>query len=61
MAKEIEALELNKTWTIEDLPPNEKPINYKWVCKVKYNFEGIIERCKAHLVIRGDEQVEGFD
>jgi len=31
MEKEIEALELNKTWTIEDLPPDQKPINCKWV------------------------------
>ena len=61
MAKEIEALELNKTWTIEDLPPNKKPINCKWVYKVKYNSNGTIERYKARLVIRGDEQIEGFD
>ena len=30
MAKEIEALELNKTWTIVDLPPGRKPINCKY-------------------------------
>ena len=31
------------------------------MCKVKYkSYEGI-ERYKAYLVIRGDEQIEGFD
>ena len=29
MAKEIEALELNHTWTVVDLPPGRKPINCK--------------------------------
>ena len=61
MAKEIEALELNKTWTIEDLPPRKKPINCKWVYKVKYNSDGSIEWYKARLVIQGDKQIEGFD
>jgi len=53
--KEIDALALNQTWTIEDLPPGKKPINCKWVYKVKYNSDGSIERYKAGLVIRGDE------
>jgi len=61
MAKEIEALEMNKTWTIEDLTAGKKPINCKWVYRVKYNSDGSIERYKARLVIRGDQQVDGFD
>ena len=61
MAKEIEALELNKTWTLEDLPNGKKSINCKWVYKVKYNSDGTIERYKARLVIRGDERIAGFD
>jgi len=55
MAKEIEALEENHTWSVEELPPGKKPINYKWVFKVNYDSDGSIERYKAHLVIRGDE------
>jgi len=37
MADEIEALEWNKTWTVEDLPPGKKPISCKWGYYVKYN------------------------
>jgi len=55
MTKEIEALELNQTWSIVDLPTRWKPINYKWVYKVKYHSNGRIKRYKARLVIRGDK------
>ena len=61
MAKQIEARKLNQTWNVEDLPQEKKPINCKWVYRVKYNSDGSIERYKARLVIRGDEQIEGFD
>ena len=57
MAKETEALEINKTWTVEDLPPNKKPINYKWVYRVKYNSDGTVERYKARLVIEGTNKL----
>ena len=29
--------------------------------RVKYNSDGSLQRYKVHLVIRGDQQVEGFD
>jgi len=61
MAEEINTLEENQTWTIEDLPPGKKPISSKWVYKVKYKSAGTIERFKAHLVVGGDHQLEGFD
>lgn len=35
MKAEIEALELNGTWTVEDLQPEEKVIGCKWVYKIK--------------------------
>ncbi|KAL6343175.1 hypothetical protein AAG906_020973 [Vitis piasezkii] len=61
MRKEIQTLEDNETWTVEDLPPEKKAIRSKWVYKIKYNFDGSIERCKARLVILGNKQVEGID
>ena len=61
MSKEIEALEENNTWSIKELPLGKKPINCKWVFKVKYKSDGSIERYKARLVIRGDEQIARFD
>ena len=61
MIKEINALKQNNTWSVVDLPSGKKPINYKWVYKVRYNSDESIEWYKARLVIRGEEQIEGFD
>lgn len=61
MRAEIDALEHNGTWTIEDLPPSKKPIGSKWIYKIKYNSDETIECYKEHVVVRGDPQVEGLD
>ncbi|KAJ3698018.1 hypothetical protein LUZ61_001723 [Rhynchospora tenuis] len=61
MLAEIEALERNNTWSVEDLPPGKTSIGCKWVYKIKYNSDGTIERYKARLVALGNRQVEGID
>ncbi|PKI62383.1 hypothetical protein CRG98_017189 [Punica granatum] len=61
MAEEIHALELNKTWTVEQLPTGKRPIGCKWVFKVKRRADGSVERYKAWLVAKGFTQVEGID
>ena len=43
------------------MPPEKKPINCKWVYKVKYKSDGNIEHFKARLVVCGGHQLEGFD
>lgn len=43
------------------LPINHKPINCKWVYKIKYKSNGTIECYKAHLVAKGYNQVESVD
>jgi len=61
IGEEIQALEKNNTWTLEDLLVGKKPIHCKWVYHVKYNSDGAIQRLKARLVIQGDNQVEDLD
>ncbi|KAK2977963.1 hypothetical protein RJ640_029673 [Escallonia rubra] len=51
MAKEISALEENKTWVLTTLPPGKCAIESKWVYKVKYNPDGSIKRFKKSFVV----------
>lgn len=51
----------SKTWSIVYLPPRKRPIDCKWVYKIKFNADGSIERYKARLLSKGYNQVEGFD
>ena len=43
------------------LPKWKHAIENKWVYKVKLRSDGSVVRCKAHLVAKGYNQVEGFD
>ena len=61
MNKEIEALEVNKTWSLVPLPKGKKPIGSKWVYKVKLKADGSVERLKARLVAKGFTQKYGVD
>jgi hypothetical protein len=47
MNDELITLKKNKTWKIVELPPNVKPIGRKWVYKVKYKSDGLVERFKV--------------
>jgi hypothetical protein len=53
MTVELEALQLNNTWSLVPLPAGHKPIGCKWVYKIKHRSDGTIERYKARLVAKG--------
>ncbi|RDY06758.1 hypothetical protein CR513_09204, partial [Mucuna pruriens] len=55
MTQEIQALEENDTWSLEQLPKGKK------VYKIKYKATGEIEKYKAQLVAKGYTQIEGED
>ena len=61
MKSEIKAFEINKTYSIVDLPPGKTAIGNMWIFKYKYNADGTVERPKSRLVALGNRQVEGED
>jgi len=61
MQKEFATLDANHTWDLFSLPTHKKPINCKWVLKVKYKANGNMEKCNARLVVRGFTQKEEVD
>lgn len=61
MKDEYKSLIANNTWTLVDLPAGRKPITNKWVFQTKHDSDGVINRYKARLVIRGCAQRKGID
>ncbi|KAM2568815.1 hypothetical protein TB2_009006 [Malus domestica] len=56
MTDELHALEQNKTWSLVQLPPGKKVVGSRWIYKIKFKYDGSIERHKARLVARGFTQ-----
>lgn len=61
MDSEYQALVSNNTWTVTLLPEYKRPVDCKWVFKVKLKADGTEERKKARLVARGFTQQAGLD
>lgn len=61
MDNEIQSLKNNYTWILCQLPNGRKPINCKWVYKVKRTSDGNIQKYKARLVACGYSQKFGID
>ncbi|KAA0043165.1 Integrase, catalytic core [Cucumis melo var. makuwa] len=61
MNDELQALEKTHTWDYVDLPPSKRPIDCKWIYKIKTHSDGTIECYKARLVAKGYSQEYGID
>jgi len=61
MDLESAAIEKNKTWELVSQPKGIKTIGVKWIFKTKLNEKGEVDKCKAHLVVKGYAQRYGID
>lgn len=46
---------------IDEFTPGKKPIDSKWIYKIKYKPTGEVEQYKARLMTKGFTQIEGVD
>ncbi|KAL6316066.1 hypothetical protein AAG906_015573 [Vitis piasezkii] len=61
MEKEIDLIEKNETWKLVEKPKGKEIIGVKWIYRVKYHFDGRVQRLKAKLVAKGYSQQTGVD
>lgn len=61
MKSEYDTLKGNDTWSLVSRPSNKKIIKNKWVYRIKRDQDGNIDKFKARLVARGDQQIQGQD
>ena len=61
MRNEIESLNASDVWDLVELPKDRKAVGSKWVFKLKFDADGVIERHKARLVAQGFSQKFGVD
>ncbi|GJV65890.1 putative ribonuclease H-like domain-containing protein [Tanacetum coccineum] len=61
MQEELLQFQLQKVWTLVNLPNGKRAIGTKWVFRNKKDKRGIVVRNKARLVAQGYTQEEGID
>lgn len=58
---DITAVERNGTWELTKLPQGRKPIELKWIFKIKRDASGNIIKYKSMIVAKGYVQKHGVD
>ena len=61
MQEELDAIFRNKTWKLVELPRGRKCIGTRWVFRMKKDGHNKVERYKARLVVKGNEEIPGKD
>ena len=61
MEVEMNSMNTNDVWDLEEIPNGAKIVGYKWVYKTKYDSKGNVERYKARLSAKCFSQREWID
>lgn len=61
MQDELSAIDIIVIWDILNIPPNIKPIDCRWIFKIKFHGDGSREIFKSQLVAKGYNQIAGLN
>lgn len=61
MSDEYNSLIQNDAWTLTTPSKDQKSIKHKWVFRLKTKPDGLIDRFKARLMVKGCSQKAGID
>ena len=61
MNEELDALSSNNTWDLVPRPLHTNIVGSKWIFRVKYLADDIVDRLRARLVAKGYSQLPGLD
>ena len=61
MVEEYDSIMKNYVWEVVLRPEGKSVVTSKWLYKIKYVADGIIEKYKARFVARRFSQAEGID
>ncbi|KAJ6780944.1 hypothetical protein PWT90_01693 [Aphanocladium album] len=56
----ITQLEVAETLDVRDRQPKQRPLDLRWVYAFKFDPTGYLEKCKARICVRGDQQLETY-
>lgn len=59
--EELSSLQQLDTWDLVPPEQTQNTVKCKWIFRIKYNKQGMIERYKARLVAKGFQQRLGID
>lgn len=51
----------NKTWVLVDKPTDHNVIGVKWIYRTKMNPDGLVNKYKVRLAVKGFTQIYGVD
>ena len=60
MKSEMDSMYENQVWDLVDLPEGVRPLQCKWIFKIKFGLDGNPDIFKARLVAKGFTQVYGI-
>ncbi|KAL9224968.1 hypothetical protein vseg_000943 [Gypsophila vaccaria] len=60
MQSEIDSMHTNQVWYLVDFPDNVRPLQFKWLYKIKRSLDGQPDVYKARFFAKGFTQVQGL-